>query len=80
MCNGCGCDRNGFAGRVQNHHVRFSFHVQNYFLEIVLENCCWVVTRTGHSALQAAKDAIVGAYHRTIDGNPLYKTCMFPLY
>ena len=35
MCNGCGCGRNGFAGRVQNHHLHFSFHVQNYFLEIV---------------------------------------------
>ena len=24
---GCGRGRNGFAGRVQNHQVRFSFHV-----------------------------------------------------
>ena len=27
LCDGCGRGRNEFAGRVQNHHVRFSFHV-----------------------------------------------------
>ena len=26
VCDGCGRGRNKFAGRVQNHHVRFSFH------------------------------------------------------
>ena len=26
VCDGCGRGRNGFAGRVQKHHVRFSFH------------------------------------------------------
>ena len=26
VCDGCGHGRNEFAGRVQNHHVRFSFH------------------------------------------------------
>ena len=26
VCDGCGRGRNEFAGRVQNHHVRFSFH------------------------------------------------------
>ena len=38
VCDGCGRGRNGFAGRVQNHHVRFSFHVHRtilIFLEIV---------------------------------------------
>ena len=27
VCDACGRGRNGFAGRVQNHHVHFSFHV-----------------------------------------------------
>ena len=47
VCDGCGRGRNEFAGRVQNHHVRFSFGtlcVASY-----------------------AKDAIVGACHRTSD-------------
>ena len=40
MCDGCGRDCNEFAGRVQNHHVRFSFHRDGHyenlmFLEIV---------------------------------------------
>ena len=26
VCDGCGRGRNGFVGRVQKHHVRFSFH------------------------------------------------------
>ena len=26
VCDGCGRGRNKFEGRVQNHHVRFSFH------------------------------------------------------
>ena len=33
--DGCGRGRNGFAGRVQNHHVCFSFHrngIHNTFL------------------------------------------------
>ena len=34
VCDGCGRGCNEFAGRVQNHHVRFSFH-RNGFLEIV---------------------------------------------
>ena len=33
VCDGCGRGRNEFAGRVQNHHVRFSFH-KNGHLEI----------------------------------------------
>ena len=37
VCNGCGCGRNGFAGQVQNHHVRFSFHV-HYIRDS--KNCC----------------------------------------
>ena len=28
--DGCGRCRNRFAGRVQNHHVRFSFHIHRY--------------------------------------------------
>ena len=40
MRDGCGRGRNGFAGRVQKHHVRFSFHrsftkMAIIFLEIV---------------------------------------------
>ena len=36
MCDGCGRGHNEFAGRVQNHHVRFSFHKKAIiFLEIV---------------------------------------------
>ena len=34
VCDGCGRGRNGFAGRVQNHHVRFSFHVYRTKLEM----------------------------------------------
>ena len=30
MCDGCGRDCNEFAGRVQNHHVRFSFHRKKF--------------------------------------------------
>ena len=37
MRDGCGCGRNEFAVRVQNSHVRFSFHRNGHylFLEIV---------------------------------------------
>ena len=36
VCDGCGHGRNEFAGRVQNHYVRFSFHVHINIL-IILE-------------------------------------------
>ena len=32
VCDRCGRGRNEFAGRVQNHHVRFSFHRNGHFL------------------------------------------------
>ena len=38
VCDGCGRGRYEFAGRVQKHHVRFSFHRNGHikiFLEIV---------------------------------------------
>ena len=67
------CGRKGFAGRVQNHHVRFSFHVYRtrhilIFLEIVTTTAklllqVWTLCVAGY-----AKDAIVGAYHRTSNG------------
>ena len=44
MRDGCGCGRNEFAVRVQNHHVRFSFHRNGHYL-------IW----SGHSALQATR-------------------------
>ena len=71
VCDGCGRGHNGFA--VQNHHVRFSFHVYrirtgNGHLEIVKTAAklllqVWILCVAGY-----AKDAIVGAYHRTSDG------------
>ena len=71
VCDGCGHGRNGFAGRVQNHHVRFSFHVYRttlILLEIVKTMAklllqVWTLCVAGY-----AKDAIVGAYHRTSNG------------
>ena len=32
VCDGCGRGRNEFAVRVQNHHVRFSFHRNGHYL------------------------------------------------
>ena len=68
--DGCGRSRNEFAVRVQNHHVRFSFHRNGhnfYFLRYYSKSCCrsgqvWTLCVAGY-----AKDAIVGACHRTID-------------
>ena len=39
MCDGCGRGRNEFAGRVQNHYVRFSFHrnIIILFLEYIVK-------------------------------------------
>ena len=57
-----------FAGCVQNHHVRLSFHIL-IFLEIVKSQRdkkllqVWTLCVAGY-----VKDAIVGACHRTIDG------------
>ena len=76
--DGCGRGRNGFAGRVQNHHVRFSFHVhrtKNGHLEIV-KTAVKIVKTAAKLLLQDwtlcvagyAKDAIVGTYHRTSNG------------
>ena len=51
MCDGCGRGRNEFAGRVQKHHVRFSFHRNGhikYFLRFS-KSCC------GHSGLLATR-------------------------
>ena len=69
MCvrDGCGRGRYEFAGRVQKHHVRFSFHRNGHtkiFLEIV--KAAALLVRSGHSGL--LKGGIVGACHRTIDG------------
>ena len=53
VCGGCGSGRNEFAGRVQNHHVRFSFHKNShviFFLEMIVEAAAG--TRSGHSVLQ----------------------------
>ena len=55
-CDGCGRGCNGFAGRVQNHHVRFSFHIYrtrngHINLSCDIKSCC----RSGHSALQATR-------------------------
>ena len=53
VCDGCGRGPNGYAGRVQKHHVRFSFHTEAFTkMEIVYsKSCC----RSGHSALQATR-------------------------
>ena len=63
VCNGCGRGCNELAGRVQNHHVRFSFH-RNGHLRYSSKSCC----RSGHCIADYAKDAIVSACHRTSDG------------
>ena len=75
MCDGCGHGHNGFAGRVQNHHVRFSFHVhrtRNSHINLSSDRVktaaklllqVWTLCVAGY-----AKDAIVGAYHRTSNG------------
>ena len=73
VCDGCGRGRNGFAGRVQNHHVGVTFTKLEImailiFLEIVKTAAklllqVWTLCVAGY-----AKDAIVGAYHRTSDG------------
>ena len=71
VCDGCGRGRNGFAGRVQNHHVRFSFHVHRtilIFLEIVKTDAKLLLQVWTLCVASYAKDAIVGAYHRTSDG------------
>ena len=47
--DGCGRGRNEFAGRVQNHHVRFRSGHINIAREI--KSCC----KSGHSALQATR-------------------------
>ena len=71
-CGHCGRGRNEFAGRVQNHHVSFIFNVHRtshlLFLGIVktaakLLPQVWTLCIAGY-----AKDAIVGAYHLTSDG------------
>ena len=51
VCDGCGRGRNEFAVRVQNHHVRFSFHRNGHYLSWDSKSCC----RSGHSALQATR-------------------------
>ena len=65
MRDGCGCGRNEFAVRVQNHHVRFSFHRNGHYLFLEI-----VKAAAGLDTLLAgyAKDAIVGACHCTSDG------------
>ena len=35
VCDGCGRARNEFAGRLQNHHVRFSFHRTGHIIIIL---------------------------------------------
>ena len=49
--DGCRRGRNEFAVRVQNHHVRFSFHRNGHYLSCDSKSCC----RSGHSALQATR-------------------------
>ena len=78
MCDGCGHGRNRFAVRVQNHHVRFRFHVDRttIYLEMAILNFLEIVKTAAKLLLQVwalciagyAKDAIEGAYHRTSDG------------
>ena len=65
MRDGCGCGRNEFAVRVQNHHVRFSFHRNghNLFLEIIVK-----VDTLRCRLREGSSDAIVGACHCTSDG------------
>ena len=65
MCDGCRRGRNEFAGRVQKHHVRFSFH-RNGHIKSFLRSAALLVGTLWVAGY--AKDAIVGACHRTIDG------------
>ena len=52
VCDGCGRGRNEFASRVQNHHVRFSFHRNGHIKSFLdSKSCCW----SGHSGLQATR-------------------------
>ena len=69
MCDGCGRGCNEFAGRVQNHHLRFSFH-RNGHINLSCDSQrdkkllqFWTLYVAGY-----AKDAIVDACHRTSDG------------
>ena len=71
VCDGCGRGRNRFAGHVQNHHVRFSFHVHRTILifhEIVKTAAKLLLQVLTLCVASYVKDAIVGAYHRTSDG------------
>ena len=65
---GCGRGRNGFAGRVQNHHVRFSEMAILIFLEIVKTAAKLLLQVWTLCVASYAKNAIVGTYHRTSDG------------
>ena len=64
MCDGCGHGHNKFAGCVQKYHVHFSFYRNGHNLscnEIVKLLLVGTLCVAGY-----AKDAIVGACHRTI--------------
>ena len=69
--DGCGRGRNEFEGRVQKHHVHFSFQLLQKWplLEIVKSQRdtkrlqVWTLCVAGY-----AKDAIVGFCYRTNDG------------
>ena len=55
MCDGCGCGRNEFAGRVQNYRVpcaklSHAFQLSQNFSRDS-KSCCW----SGHSELQATR-------------------------
>ena len=70
--DGSGPGRNKFAGRVQNHHLRFSFHVhrtRNYGLLEMVKTAAKLLLQVWTLCVASyAKYAIVGAYHRTSDG------------
>ena len=67
VCDGCGRGRNDFAGRVQNHHVRFSFQLSQKWpaILIYLEKAA-----AGLDTLRCRlrEGPVVGACHRTING------------
>ena len=63
MRDGCGRGRNEFAGRVQNHRVSQKMAI-SFFLEIILNAAAGLDTLR----CRLREDAIVGACHRTIDG------------
>ena len=65
MCDGCRRGRNEFAGRVQKHQLRFSFH-RNGHIKSFLRSAALLVGTLWVAGY--AKDAIVGTCHRTIDG------------